>query len=153
MSGKGFGGVRRFDHAGVVVDDLELVTEFFVALGFEKSGPMRIEGEWVDRVVGLEGVHADMVNVNAPDGSGRLELTKFHRPTDSTPVRSPLSNSLGFRHLAYIVDDVESVVERVRAKGYEPVGDLVNYEDIFLMAYIGGPEGLIVEVAEEISGN
>ncbi|WP_433196245.1 VOC family protein [Nocardia sp. CA-107356] len=145
------GGVR-FDHVGVVVDDLELVTAFFVDLGFERSNPMRIEGEWVDRVIGLDGVQLDMVSVNAPDGSGRLELTKFHRPTDPAATQGPLANRLGFRHIAYVVDDLDGVVERLRGKGLDTVGDIVDYEDIYRLCYIGGPEGLIVELAEQIGG-
>jgi catechol 2,3-dioxygenase-like lactoylglutathione lyase family enzyme len=144
------GGVQRFDHVGVVVDDLELMTAFFVDLGFERSEPMRLEGEWIDRVVGLDGVQLEMVSVNAPDGSGRLELTKFQRPTDAAAVQNPLANRRGFRHIAYAVDDLDSVVERLRGKGLTTIGDIVNYEDIFLLCYIGGPEGLIVELAQRI---
>lgn len=146
------GGVQRFDHIGAVVDDLELVTAFFVDLGFERGNPMRLEGEWMDRVVGLDGVQAEMVTVNAPDGSGRLELTKYHRPADPAAAQSPLANRLGFRHIAYVVDDLDRVVERLRGKGLDTVGDIVNYEDIFRLCYIGGPEGLIVELAERIGG-
>jgi catechol 2,3-dioxygenase-like lactoylglutathione lyase family enzyme len=149
MNGNGPGGVRRFDHAGVIVDDLEAVTEFFVDLGFEKGSPMRIEGDWVDRIIGLEDVRAEMVMVNAPDGSGRLELTKFHRPTDPDGTKDPLANRLGLRHLAYIVEDLDSVLERLRSKGIDTIGDVVNYENIFRLCYVGGPEGLIVELAEE----
>ena len=149
-SAGGRGGALRFDHVGIVVDDLELVTAFFVDLGFERSGPMRVEGEWVDRVVGLDGVQLDMVSVNAPDGSGRIELTKFHRPTDPAAAQRPAANGLGFRHIAYIVDDLDSVIERLRGKGLDTVGDIVTYEDIFRLCYVGGPEGLIVELAEEI---
>jgi len=151
VPGNGVGSVLRFNHVGVIVDDLELVTEFFVELGFQKSGPMRIAGAWVNRIVGLKGVHADMVMVSAPDGSGSLELTKFYEPTDPAPARLPQPNTPGLRHLAYIVDDVESILERLRAKGYETVGEVVNYEDVFLLVYVAGPEGLIVELAQELS--
>jgi catechol 2,3-dioxygenase-like lactoylglutathione lyase family enzyme len=152
MSGGGTGVVRRFDHVGLVVDDLELVTEFFVGLGFERTAPMRIEDKWVDRVVGLDDVQLEMVSVNAPDGSGRIELTKFHQPVDPATAQSPLPNRLGFRHIAYVVDDIDRVVERLRGKGLDTVGDIVNYEGIFRLCYVGGPEGLIVELAEEIGG-
>jgi catechol 2,3-dioxygenase-like lactoylglutathione lyase family enzyme len=147
------GGVQRFVHAGVVVDDLELVTAFFVDLGFERSDAIRLEGEWMDRVVGLDGVRAEMVMVSAPDGSGALELTKFHQPADPAAAQSPLANRLGFRHIAYAVNDLDSVVERLRGKGLDTVGDVVNYEDTYRLCYIGGPEGLIVELAEQIGGD
>lgn len=103
-------GVERFDHVGFVGDDLALVTAFFVDLGFERSNPMRLEGEWADPVVGLIGVQAEMVTVNAPGGSGRLELTKYHRPMNPEAAQGPSANRLGFRHIAYLVDDLDSIV-------------------------------------------
>lgn len=145
-------GVQRFEHVGVVVEDLESVTAFFVDLGFKRDDLMRLEGEWIDRVVGLDGVRMEMVIVYAPDGSGRLELTKFHQPADPAPAQSPLSNRLGFRHISYAVDDIDSIVERLRANGLDTIGDIVNYEDTYRLCYIGGPEGLIVELAERIGG-
>lgn len=152
MSGGGMSGVRRFDHVGVVVDDLELVTKFFADLGFECGDPMRLEGAWIGQVVGLEGVELDMVSVSAPDGSGRLELTRFRRPVDPAPAQSPPANRLGFRHIAYEVDDIDGVVERLRANGLDTVGEIVNYEDVYRLCYVAGPESLIVELAERIGG-
>ncbi|WP_370966584.1 VOC family protein [Amycolatopsis sp. cg9] len=149
MSGATGGGVRRFEHVGVIVEDLEAVTAFFADLGFEVAPPMRIEDEWVDRILGLEGVHAEMVMVNAPDGSGKLELTKFHHPVDPAAPQATAPNRLGFRHIAYIVEDLDSTIELIRAKGLDTVGEIVNYENIFRMCYVRGPEGLIVELAEE----
>ncbi|WP_410633301.1 VOC family protein [Amycolatopsis sp. cmx-4-83] len=153
MSGAAGGGVRRFEHVGVIVDDLEAVTAFFADLGFEVAAPMRIEDEWVERILGLEGVRLEMVMVNAPDGSGKLELTKFHHPvdpaTDSADAQAPAVNRLGFRHIAYIVGNLDSTIERIRAKGLDTIGEIVNYENIFRMCYVRGPEGLIVELAEE----
>lgn len=150
---KGISGVQHFDHVGIVVDDLELVTAFFVDLGFERSGSMRLEDKWIDRVVRLDGVQLEMVSVSAPDGSGRIELTKFHRPADPAAAQGPLANRLGIRHIAYIVDDLDSVVERLRGRGVETVGEIVDFENIFRLCYIGGPEGLIVELAERIDGD
>ncbi|PWW66489.1 VOC family protein [Actinokineospora spheciospongiae] len=143
-------GVRRFDHVGVVVDDLDLVAGFFVDLGFERGDPMRVEGGWVDRIVGLDGVRADMVPVNAPDGGGWLELTRFHRPVDPAPAQGPQANRLGFRHVACVVDDLDGVLERLRDKGWGTVGDVVDHENAFRLCYVGGPEGLIVELAERV---
>lgn len=143
------GGVRRFEHVGVIVDDLEAVIAFFAGLGFEVAPPMRIEEEWVDRILGLEGVRMEMVMVNAPDGSGKLELTKFHHPAGPAAAPAPEVNRLGFRHIAYIVEDLDRTIEGIRAKGLDTIGEIVSYENIFRMCYVRGPEGLIVELAEE----
>jgi catechol 2,3-dioxygenase-like lactoylglutathione lyase family enzyme len=150
MSANGIKGVQRFDHVGVVVEDLQLVTAFFEDLGFEHGDPIQLEGEWMDRVVGLDRVQAEMVIVNAPDGSGRLELTKYHRPAHQARAHQPSANRLGFRHIAYVVEDLDSVVNRLRGKGLNTIGDIVNYENTYRLCYIGGPEGLIVELVEQI---
>lgn len=150
MSAKGVKGVQRFDHVGVVVEDLQRVTAFFEDLGFERGDPMRLEGTWVDRIVGLDGVQAEMVMVNAPDGSGKLELIKYHRPVAREGARQQSANRLGFRHIAYVIEDLDGVVARLRAEGLTTIGDIVNYENTYRLCYIGGPEGLIVELAEQI---
>jgi len=91
-----------------------------------------------------------MVGVNVPGGGTWLELTKFHRPADQSDAAEPASNRLGFRHIACVVDDLDAVLDRLRAKGFTTVGEIVNYENIFRLCFVGGPEGLIVEVAEEL---
>jgi catechol 2,3-dioxygenase-like lactoylglutathione lyase family enzyme len=144
------GGVRSFDHVGVVVDDLDAVTKFFLDLGFEREDLVPLEGEWMDKIVGLDGVRAELVVVKAPDGSGRLELTKYHTPADEEGVRPALSNRLGFRHIAYAVQDLDTIVDGLRDKKVDLVGDVVNYEDTYRLCYVRGPEGLIVEFAEQI---
>ncbi|HEY3867245.1 MAG TPA: VOC family protein [Actinocrinis sp.] len=143
-------GVQRFVHVGVVVEDLERVTAFFADLGFECGEPMRFEGAWIDRIIGLEGVELDMVFVGAPDGSGQLELTRFRRPADPAGPQSAPANRPGLRHIAYEVDDIDGVVKRLRDGGYDTVGEIVDYEGVFRLCYVAGPEGLIVELAERI---
>jgi catechol 2,3-dioxygenase-like lactoylglutathione lyase family enzyme len=143
--------IRTFDHVGLVVDDLQAATDFFLALGLERVGEMPIEGEWVDRVVGLSGVRSEIVTVRAPDGSGSLELTKFHTPSDPASPETTPSNRLGLRHLAYIVDDLDVVLADLRQRGLGLVGEVVRYEDVFRLCYVRGPEGLIVELAERIA--
>lgn len=140
----------EFDHVGVVVHDLEATAQFFVDLGFHHEGPIEVSGAWVDRIVGLEGVRAELIMVTAPDGSGKLELTAFHEPTRAEDQTELPANAHGYRHIAYRVTDIDAVVAQARAAGYYTVGDVVDYQDLYRLAYIRGPEGLIVEVAEPL---
>jgi catechol 2,3-dioxygenase-like lactoylglutathione lyase family enzyme len=143
-------GVRSLDHVGVVVDDLEAAVAFFVDLGLERGGTGTVEGEWVDRVVGLEGVRSELVFMEAPDGNTRLELVKFHAPSDDGGAPPEAANRPGIRHLAFTVDDLETVLDRLRSKGLDMVGEVQDYEDIFRLCYVRGPEGIIVELAQRI---
>jgi catechol 2,3-dioxygenase-like lactoylglutathione lyase family enzyme len=143
-------GVRRFDHVGVVFDDLEAATTFFLDLGFERAGAGSVEGKWVGNVIGLDDVQAELVMVKTPDDSSKLELIKFHRPADEEGANPAPANRLGIRHLAFVVDDLDTIVKGLRAKGVELVGEVENYEDTFLLCYVRGPEGIIVELAERI---
>ena len=109
-----------------------------------------VEGDWMDRVVGLEGVRAQIAILQTPDGHGRLELTKFHTPsTDGGYQRAP-ANASGIRHVAFAVDDIDAVLARLRARGAELVGELGRYQDSYRLCYVRGPEGIIVELAEQI---
>jgi catechol 2,3-dioxygenase-like lactoylglutathione lyase family enzyme len=138
------------EHVGIVVDDLAAAVEFFVELGLELAGEGSVEGEAVDRVVGLEGVRSDLAFMRAPDGSGQLELIKFRSPPMREGDRQAPANTVGLRHLAFTVDDIEDVVARLRARGAELVGEVARYEDSFLLCYVRGPEGIIVELAERL---
>ena len=138
------------DHVGIVVDDLADATEFFVELGLERQGEGRVEGRWVDRIVGLDGVRAELVMLQTPDGHGRLELVKFHAPSTPAGDRHAPANAPGIRHVTFAVDDIDAVVARLRARGAELVGELVRYEDSYRLCYVRGPEGIIVELAERI---
>ncbi|HEV3033219.1 MAG TPA: VOC family protein [Solirubrobacteraceae bacterium] len=142
--------IQRMDHVGVVVEDLADAVAFFVELGLELQGEAPVEGDWVDRVVGLEGVRAQIVMLQTPDGHGRLELTKFHTPsTDGGYQRVP-PNASGIRHVAFVVDDIDDVLTRLRDRGTELVGELGRYRDRYRLCYVRGPEGIIVELAEQI---
>jgi catechol 2,3-dioxygenase-like lactoylglutathione lyase family enzyme len=141
--------LQRMDHVGIVVDDLAAAQEFFVELGLELQGEWTAGGPWVDRVIGLEGVDAEVAMMQTPDGNGRVELSKFHSPPSQRSGQAP-SNTLGIRHLSFLVDDIDAVLARLQARGYELVGELERYEDIYRLCYIHGPEGIIVEVAERI---
>jgi len=142
--------VQRMDHVGVIVDDLAAAIAFFVELGLELEGETRVEGRWVDRVVGLEGVQSEIAMMRTPDGSGRLELAKFHAPAARGGDPHAPANALGIRHVTFAVQGIDDVLERLRAHGAELVGELEQYENIYRLCYVRGPEGIIIELAEKI---
>ena len=144
--------IRRMDNVLIVVDDLEAATAFFVELGLELEGKAPVEGDWVDRVVGLDGVRADIVMMRTPDGHGRVELTKFHTPSaiSSEPQNAP-ANTLGIRRIMFAVEDIEDVIARLRTHGAELVGEVAQYEDSYRLCFVRGPEGIIVGLAEQLS--
>ena len=141
----------RMDHVGVVVDDLPAAIAFFVELGLEVEGEAPVEGDWVDRVVGLEGGRVDIAMMRTPDGHGRLELTKFHRPAAvrAGPKNAP-GNTLGIRNVMFEVEDIEDALARLRAHGAELVGEVAQYADAYRLCYVRGPEGIIVALAEQV---
>jgi catechol 2,3-dioxygenase-like lactoylglutathione lyase family enzyme len=138
------------DHVGIVVNDLVSAKAFFVELGLKLQGEGSVEGGWVDRVVGLEGVRAEIAMMETPDGHGRLELTKFHAPSGQGGDRHAPANTPGLRHLTFAVDHIEAVVARLRAREAELVGEVERYGDSYRLCYVRGPEGIIVELAEQI---
>jgi catechol 2,3-dioxygenase-like lactoylglutathione lyase family enzyme len=138
------------EHVGIVVDDLAAAIEFFVELGLVLQGEGPVEGRWVDRIVGLEGVRSDIAMMQTPDGNGRLELTKYHSPPNQGDKRHAPANAPGIRHVAFAVEDIETVVAGLRARGAELVGELGRYEDKYRLCYVRGPEGIIIELAERI---
>lgn len=142
--------IQRMEHVGIVVDDLATATKFFVDLGLVLQGEGPVEGRWVDRIVGLEGVRADIAMMQTPDGNGRLELTKFHSPSSQVANRYAPANTPGIRHVAFAVDDIDAVVGGLRARGAELIGELECYEDSYRLCYVRGPEGIIIELAEKI---
>jgi catechol 2,3-dioxygenase-like lactoylglutathione lyase family enzyme len=139
------------DHVGIVVDDLPAATEFFVELGLERIGEeFGMEGPSVDRLIGLDGVRTDFAFMQTPDGNGRLELIKFHSPSDQRENGHGPPNAPGIRHVTFAVNDIKAVLARLQARGGELVGELVNYEDSYWLCYVRGPAGIIVELAEKI---
>jgi len=138
------------DHVGIVVEDLVAATAFFVELGLELQGEASVEGGWVDRVVGLEGIRADIAMMETPDGHGRVELSKFHSPPGEGGDRQTPANTPGLRHISFLVEDIDAVLARLRASGAELVGEVESYRDIYRLCYVRGPEGIIVELAEQI---
>ena len=142
--------VLRMDNVLIVVDDLEAVIAFFTELGLELEGKTTVEGPSVDRLVGLDGVRSEIAMMRTPDGHGRVELDKFHTPNAIRfgPVDAPV-NTLGIRRVMFAVDDIDAVVARMRAHGAELIGEM-QYEDTYRLAYIRGPEGIIVALAEQL---
>ena len=142
--------VQRLEHIGIVVDDIEAATAFFVALGLEVEGEVSVEGDLVDRINGLAGVRADIVMMQTPDGHGKVELAKYRSPSyqgDSGPAPA---NAPGIRHILFVVDDIEASLAGLRAHGGELVGELENYENSYRLCYVRGPAGIIVELSEKI---
>jgi catechol 2,3-dioxygenase-like lactoylglutathione lyase family enzyme len=157
--GGGKGGVRRknttlkrMDNVLIVVDDLEAVKAFFLELGLELAGETTVEGASIDRLIGLQNVRATLALLRTPDGHGRIELDKFHAPNavrigrENAPV-----NALGMRRIMFAVDQIDDVVARLLAHGAELVGEVVQYGETYRLAYVRGPEGIIVGLAEELA--
>jgi catechol 2,3-dioxygenase-like lactoylglutathione lyase family enzyme len=142
----------RMDNVLVVVDDLKAAIAFFAELGLELEGETTVEGQLVDRVVGLDGVRSDIAMMRTPDGHGRLELDKFHTPTAvrAEPEDAPV-NTLGIRRIMFAVDDIEDVLARLRTHGAELVGELAQYEDKYRLCYVRGPEGIMIALAQQLS--
>jgi catechol 2,3-dioxygenase-like lactoylglutathione lyase family enzyme len=142
--------VRRFDHVGITVADLDAVTAFFVDLGLEVEFRMFVEGEFLDTVIGIPDSRTEIVMLRPPDGSTRLELSSFVRPDHLPGAPAAPANELGLRNVAFEVDDIQAAVDRVTEGGYGLVGGIGQYERSWRMAYVRGPEGIIVSLAERI---
>jgi catechol 2,3-dioxygenase-like lactoylglutathione lyase family enzyme len=144
--------LQRMDNVLIVVDDLEAAKAFFAELGMELEGEATNEGPWVDQVVGLDDVRSDIAMMRTPDGHGRLELAKFHTPpaVRAEPENTP-ANALGIRRIMFAVDNIDDVVARLRSHGGELVGEIAQYEDIYRLCFLRGPEGIIIGLAERLS--
>jgi len=143
--------LQRMDNVLIVVEDLEAATAFFTELGMELEAETQVEGPWVDSTVGLEDVRADITMMRTPDGHGRVELSRFHTPpaVRAEPESAP-ANALGIRRIMFAVDDIDDVVARLRGHGAELVGEIAQYEDIYRLCFLRGPEGIILGLAERL---
>ena len=142
--------IRRFDHVGLTVADLDRATAFFVGLGFEVEGRMFMEGEFVDTVIGIPDSRSKIVMLRLPDGGTGLELSSFIRPNHEPGSPAAMSNQLGLRNVMFEMQDLQAVIDRLAADGYGLVGGIGQYEHMWRMAYVRGPEGIIVALAERI---
>lgn len=143
--------LKRMDNVLIVVDDLESVKAFFLELGMEVEGEATVDDPSVGRLIGLENTRATLVTLRTPDGHGRIELDKFHSPpaVRNGPVKAPV-NELGIRRIMFAVEDIDAVLKRLLARGGELIGEVVQYGDSYRLAYLRGPEGIIIALAEEL---
>ena len=142
--------VRRFDHVGITVADLDRATAFFVSLGLAVEGRMFMEGEFVDTVIGIPDSRSEIVMLRPPDGGAGVELSRFIRPDHQPGSSAAMSTELGLRNVAFEVDDLQEAIKQLAADGYGLIGGVGQYEHLWRMAYIRGPEGIIVALAERI---
>jgi catechol 2,3-dioxygenase-like lactoylglutathione lyase family enzyme len=140
----------RMDNIGIVVEDLKAAIAFFVELGLELEGETTVEGQWVDRVVGLDGVRNDIAMMRTPDGHGKLELMKFRNPAAITTELNAPVNTLGIRRIMFNVKGIDDIAARLQKRGAELVGEMVQYGDTYRLCYLRGPDGIIVGLAEQV---
>jgi catechol 2,3-dioxygenase-like lactoylglutathione lyase family enzyme len=142
--------VKRMDNVGIVVEDLDAAIEFFIELGLELEGRAPIEGEWAGRVTGLGTQRVEIAMMRTPDGHNRLEISRFLAPAVVADHRNAPVNALGYLRVMFTVTDIDDTLARLRTRGAELVGDVVNYQDTYRLCYIRGPEGILIGLAEEI---
>jgi catechol 2,3-dioxygenase-like lactoylglutathione lyase family enzyme len=142
--------IKNFDHVGITVADLEAVTAFFVGLGFEIEGRTAMQGEFVDTVIGIPNSRSEIVMLRPPDGGTGLELSSFIRPNHEPGSPNAMSTELGLRNDMFEVDELQAILDRLAADGYGLVGGIGQFEHIWRMAYVRGPEGIIVALAQRI---
>lgn len=140
----------RFDHVGITVADLEGVTAFFVGLGFEVEGRTLVEGEFIDTVIGIPNSRSEIVMLRPPDGGTGLELARFLVPDHEPGSPDAMANTLGLRNVGFEVEELQTILDRLAAEGYAMVGGLGEYEHVWRMAHVRGPEGIVVSLAERI---
>ena len=143
--------VKRMDNVGIVVDDLPATIAFFRELGLELEGQATIEGDWSGRVTGLRDQRVEIAMMRTPDGHSRLELSRYLTPPAAADHRNAPVNSLGYLRVMFAVDDIDDTLTRLREHGAQLVGEVVQYEDVYRLCYIRGPEGLLIGLAERIS--
>jgi catechol 2,3-dioxygenase-like lactoylglutathione lyase family enzyme len=143
--------IKRMDNVGIVVEDLGATIDFFRELGLELEGRAAVEGEWAGRVTGLGDQHVEIAMMRTPDGHSRLELSRFLRPTVIADHRNAPVNALGYLRVMFTVDDIDDTLERLRKRGAQLVGEVVQYQDVYRLCYIRGPEGLLIGLAQELS--
>ena len=138
------------DNVGIVVESLDAAVSFFTELGLELEGRATIEGEWAGRVTGLGDQHVEVAMMRTPDGHSRLELSRFLAPAPVADHRNAPVNTLGYLRVMFAVDDLDDTLVRLRSQGAELVGDVVQYEDMYRLCYVRGPEGILIGLAEQI---
>ena len=143
--------LKRMDNVGIAVESLDTAVAFFTELGLSLEGRAMVEGEWAGRVTGLRGQRVEIAMMRTPDGHGRLELCRFLTPAPVADHRSAPVNALGYLRVMFAVDDLDDTLERLRKLGAEVVDEVVNYQDVYRLCYIRGPEGVLIGLAEELT--
>lgn len=142
--------VKRMDNVGIVVEDVDAAIEFFTELGLTLEGRMPIEGEWAGRVTGVHGQRVEIAMMRTPDGHGRIELSRFDAPAIASDHRTAPVNSLGYLRVMFAVEDIDDTLARLSRLGATVVDEVVNYEDIYRLCYIRGPEGILIGLAQQL---
>ncbi len=142
--------INRIDHVSINVNDLSEAKAFFLDLGLEVQAEWELDGEQLDRIVGLKDVKTACVGLGMPDGQTWIELVKFYTPSDEKDIQQPFANTLGIRHICFAVEDIEAVVAKLKKKGTEIFSEIQQYEESYKLCYVRGPEGIILELAEKL---
>jgi catechol 2,3-dioxygenase-like lactoylglutathione lyase family enzyme len=142
--------INRIDHVSINVNDLSAAKAFFLDLGLEVQAEWELDGEQLDRIVGLKDVRTECVGLGMPDGQAWIELVKFHTPSDEKGTQQSFVNTLGIRHICFAVEDLEAIVAKLKKKGTETFSEIEQYEESYKLCYVRGPEGIILELAEQI---
>jgi catechol 2,3-dioxygenase-like lactoylglutathione lyase family enzyme len=142
--------VKRMDNVGIVVEDIDAAVEFFAELGLTLEGRMPVEGEWAGRVTGLHGQRVEIAMMRTPDGHSRIELSRFDAPAIASDHRTAPVNSLGYLRVMFTVEDIDDTLARLTELGATVVDEVVNYEDVYRLCYIRGPEGILVGLAQQL---
>ena len=143
--------VKRMDNVGIVVEDLDAAVEFLAELGLTLEGRMRIEGEWAGRVTGVRDQRVEVAMMRTPDGHSRLELSRFDAPAIASDHRTAPVNSLGYLRVMFAVEDIDDTLARLRRLGATVVDEVVNYQNVYRLCYIRGPEGLLIGIAQQLA--
>lgn len=142
--------LKRMDNVGIVVDDIDRAIQFFAELGLALEGRMPIDAEWAGRVTGVRGQKVEIAMMRTPDGHGRIELSRFNAPAIASDHRNAPVNSLGYLRVMFTVEDLDDTITRLGKLGAKVVDEVVNYEDIYRLCYIRGPEGILIGLAQEL---
>ena len=141
----------QMHNVGIVVNDLKAAIAFFTELGLELEGETTVEGKWVDRIIALNDVKSDIAMMRTPDGHNRIELSKFERPKAKSVALNPPVNTLGMGRIMFTVEDLREVVSRLQTHGAELLGEIVQYENAYLLCYVRGPEGILIALAQPLA--
>jgi catechol 2,3-dioxygenase-like lactoylglutathione lyase family enzyme len=142
--------IHHIDHVAINVNDLPAAKAFFVDFGLEVQGEAELQGKWLDQLVGLDDVKTAVVYMRTPNGETSIELVKYYTPSDENGIQKSSANTLGIQHIAFVVEDIDALVAKLKKKGVETFSEVYQYEDSYKLCYVRGPEGIVLEVAEQV---